>query len=95
MDRSYENGTYAVMTRQVETAWGVVTHACIRNKDHTDIPWSDKQWIKDTLFGPERVAVEVFPPVEQLVDAANMYHLWVLPEGWVLPFGLVPGGDTK
>lgn len=31
---------------------------------------------------------EVYPREADLVDCANMYHLWVLPEGHVLNFGL-------
>jgi hypothetical protein len=46
------------------------------------------QRIKNELAGPERVAVEVYPPVSQLVDHANMYHLWVFEAGFALPFGL-------
>lgn len=88
IDRCYtdENHEYAVMIRKVETQWGIVEHAAIRNRDSSDIPWREKQRIKDELFGPERTAVEVFPARSQLVDEANMYHLWVLPIGMELPF---------
>lgn len=96
MDRAYTDGTYAVMTRPVPTEWGVVTHACIRNADSTDIPWAEKQRIKDELFGPDRTALEVFPDSEELVDVANMYHIWVLPAGMKLPFTLYePRGEQK
>jgi hypothetical protein len=52
--------------------------------------WPDLQRIKDTLpvGGPERIAIEVYPRDSELVDDANMYHLWLLPEGFDLPFGL-------
>ncbi|GAB6463893.1 hypothetical protein bcgnr5390_17090 [Bacillus luti] len=86
LDRAYSNGKYAVMIRKVETEWGIVEHACIRNAANTDIPWKDKQRIKDELFGKERTAIEVFPKQSELVDEANMYHIWVLPEGMDLPF---------
>lgn len=33
-------------------------------------------------------AVEVFPATRDLVDVANMYHLWVLPKSVQLPFTL-------
>lgn len=80
---------YAVLVYDVLTDWGPVMHLAVRR--HTakaDIPWADKQRIKDHVAGPERVAVEVFPPRSELVDAANMYHLWVMPEGFTLPWGL-------
>lgn len=88
LDRAYSNGKYAVMTRKIETEWGEVIHACIRNVDNTDIPWAEKQLIKDELLGKERIAIEVFPKRSELVDHANMYHLWVLPAGMKLPFGI-------
>lgn len=56
--------------------------------------WSEKQRIKDELIGPERLAVEVFPPRSELVDQADAYHLWVLPEGFTLPFGVEETTDV-
>jgi len=90
LDRVYrdEKGLFVVMIRSVETEWGMVEHACMRNAAGTDIPWSEKQRIKNELFGHERIAVEVFPKESELVDAANMYHLWVLPVEMTLPFGI-------
>lgn len=87
-DKAYSNGKYAVMTRNIQTEWGQVLHACIRNVASTDIPWREKQRIKNELFGKERIAVEVFPKESELVDAAMMYHLWILPQGMALPFGI-------
>lgn len=55
--------------------------------------WADLQRIKNELVGRERTAVEVFPPDSELVDEARVYHLWVLPEGQRLPFGLGRPGD--
>lgn len=88
LDKAWSDGEYAVMSRQIDTEWGKVDHVCIRNVDSTDIPWAAKQRIKNELFGRERTAIEVFPAESQLVDAANMYHLWVLPEKMQLPFTL-------
>ncbi|WP_059048705.1 DUF7694 domain-containing protein [Paenibacillus senegalimassiliensis] len=88
LDRAYTDGEYAVMSRVVETEWGQVVHACIRNAENTDIPWAEKQRIKNELLGEERIALEVFPKNSELVDQANMYHLWVLPAGMKLPFGI-------
>ncbi len=84
----YENDGYVCLTRELKTKWGNVIHCAFRNKAGTDIPWSTKQWIKDSLFGKERVAVEVFPAENRLVDKANMYHLWIFEKGFELPFGI-------
>lgn len=83
-----ELSEYAVMSREIETEWGFVEHVCIRNSDNTDIPWREKQRIKNELFGKDRTAIEVFPTETELVDEANMYHIWVLPKGFTIPFTL-------
>lgn len=90
LDRVYRNKSskYVVMIRSVETEWGSVEHACIRNAESTDISWAEKQRIKNEIFGKETIAIEVFPKESLLVDEANMYHIWVLPENMNLPFGL-------
>lgn len=90
----WKNHVFAVLVRTVQTACGPVQHAAIRNVSETDIPWAAMQRIKDEIFGPRRVAVEVFPPADELVDEANMYHLWILPEGFALPFTLTGGGHV-
>lgn len=88
-DKVYtQSGEHAVMTRDIDTAWGLVTHACIRNAAGTDIPWAEKQRIKNEIFGAEQQAVEVFPKESELVDEANMYHLWILPPDMEIPFSL-------
>ena len=51
------------------------------------ITWDDLQALKD-YFWPERIAVEVFPPKDKIVDVADMRWIWVLPKGAVLPFNL-------
>lgn len=89
MNRSYTyNGEYAAITREINTEWGKVIHCAFRNKDGTEITWKEKQWLKDSLFGEDRVAIEVFPQKDRLVDAANMYHIWVFEKGFELPFGI-------
>lgn len=79
---------YCAMTREIDTIWGKVIHCCFRNLEGNDIPWAEKQWIKDSLFGNDRLAIEVFPAQSRLVDEANMYHIWVFEKGFELPFGI-------
>lgn len=89
MDRAYTNGTYSVIVRTLKTEYGLCKHAAIRNIDSTEIKWSEKQEIKNKIFGKNYVAVEVFPADDDLVDEANMYHLWVLPLQYKFPFNLM------
>ena len=79
---------YIAMFRTIQTEFGEVKHVCIRNTAGTDIPWVEKQKIKNELFGKEAQAIEVFPKESLLVDEANMYHLWILPDDYTIPFGL-------
>lgn len=89
LKRACLNSVYSVQFFERASDWGTIDHLLISRHDQgLHFSWSDLQRIKDELCGPERVAVEVFPPQSQLVDDAPIRHLWVLPEGFDLPFGL-------
>ena len=62
MDEAYRevNGEYAVLVRTLNTKLGTVKHAAIRNATETDITWSEKQRIKNEIFGEEKQAIEFF-----------------------------------
>ncbi len=85
----YLNNRYSVQISDQETKWGTVVHLWIRRHDgQMPRAWMDLQRIKNELIGENRVAVEVFPAVDNFRNSANMAHLWVLPEGMNLPFTL-------
>lgn len=48
------------------------------------ISWDELQQIKNAVGFSEYDAVEVYPKASDLVNVANMRHLWILPEP--LPF---------
>lgn len=98
MDRAWisEDQKYSVMSRLLRTEWGKVEHVTItaeegvgRSDGSGDIPWAVKMEIKNDLFGEKRVAVEVFPTQDRLVDVCDCYHLWVFEKGFQLPFGIL------
>lgn len=60
-----------------------------------DLSWQEKQQIKDELFGENRVAIEIFPKANRLIDTADVYHLWVFDKKFNLPFGIHPKELTK
>lgn len=106
MDRCWTSDDgYQVTSRLIRTEWGKVEHASIiwmkpgddRNSvnGERDIPWKIKQEIKNELFGKKRVAIEVFPTEKNCVDIMDVYHLWILPEGFVIPFGIHPTRDVQ
>jgi hypothetical protein len=67
-------------------------HLSFKRNDRAAVrDWRHFQAIKNEVAGPEREAIEIFPPESNLVDAANEYHLFVLPEGVQSPLGFDGG----
>lgn len=67
-------------------------HLSIKRRDRQPImDWRALQQIKTDLMGEAREALQLFPAESRLVDEANQWHLWVLPEGAMAPFGFVDG----
>lgn len=92
IERFILNDRMSVQVYLTPTEWGEVMHLVIRPYDGLRLTWYDCQEAKDQSAGPERVAVEVYPARSELHDEGlPVYHLWVLPEGKRLPFGLGPG----
>lgn len=50
------------------------------------ITWDELMWLKAEAGYAAAWCVEVYPPDNEVIDVANMRHLWVLPEppayGW-------------
>jgi len=86
--RAVSNQVLSVQFAKVDTAWGDVIHLFLRRHDQQPMIWRDAQRVKNELVGTDRVAVEVYPAADRVVDDANIYHLWVLPKHFVLPFSL-------
>ena len=96
---------YQVCSRLLRTEIGNVEHVTIlkttdnmseklKGDGSLDIPWAVKQEIKNELFGKDMTAIEVFPEENRLVDVCDVYHLWILPKKFKMPFGIHPK-DTK
>lgn len=77
------NAVFSVLVRPL--ASGVV-HLAISSLSGARPTWWEAQRIKNELAGELATAVEVYPPQAEVVDGADMYHLWVLPDP--LPFSL-------
>jgi hypothetical protein len=85
--RCFSNNRYVVMIDdKAKTDKGIAILAMIQMHGDTPIPnhWRELQNIKNELFGPETIGVEFFPAESQLVDAHNIYWLWIFDDG-VLP----------
>lgn len=85
-EKVYLNSSFIVQVYDCPTSWGQTKRVMIRwNDARPEIGWAMLQRIKNDIFGPERVALEVFPAESNKQDVANMYWLWLLPEGFDCP----------
>lgn len=81
----WRNNRYTVIQKDLDDG---MTWLSIRHNDRKAIrDWRHFQRIKNELCGPEREGIELYPAESRLVDEANQYHLWVLPEGMRVPVG--------
>lgn len=79
------NNRYVVIRKEMDNGY---TWLSIRHVDRKPIrDWRHFQRIKNELCGKEREGFELYPADSRLVDEANQYHLWVLPEGEQIPIG--------
>lgn len=91
--QAFRNNLYSVQvfqrkmngSEQLAALFGIRAHVGAMSSKMT---WAIKQRIKNELAGSERLAFEVYPPVSELVDDADMYWLWIMPEGERMPFKL-------
>lgn len=85
VDHARRNRVFSVLVRDA----GSAIHLGISSLSGDRPTWHEMQRIKNELAGPDLTAVEVYPPAEEVVDEAEMFHLWVLPVP--LPFSLYRG----
>jgi hypothetical protein len=82
---TWANGEYVVIKKDFPNG---MTHLSIRRQDRKACrDWRDFQAIKNQLCGPEREAIELYPAESRVVDTANQFHLWAMPEGVKLQIG--------
>lgn len=87
LSTAHRNGVFAVLERTLPNG---VRHLAISSLSGVRPSWWEAQRIKDELAGQGATAIEVYPPRNEVVDGADMFHLWVLTDP--LPFGLSAGG---
>lgn len=93
--RAVRNDFWIVQMYEFDCATGHLQHLMIRSVAFPNGPgsghepsWQELQRIKNELCGPEFEAVQCYPRQRDVMDQADMYHLFVMPEGKGLPFGL-------
>jgi hypothetical protein len=94
MEAVYTNGEYYVEKWHCHPDHSADYRLAIKRADKKPIhSWSVLQRIKNEIMGPERIAIEVYPKESELVDTANIYHLWVMWELVEFPWKLYPPLD--
>ncbi len=80
---AHRNRVFSVLDRTLPNG---VRHLAVTSLTQVRPSWWEMQRIKNEIAGEECTAVEVYPPQGDVVDGADMFHIWVLPSG--LGFGL-------
>jgi len=70
------------VSRFQHSVYGDCIHLWIRRHDNRPMGWTELQRTKNEILGHDAVAVQVFPKQADVIDAANMYHLWQLGQGF-------------
>lgn len=90
VSRAHRCAVFAVLE---SPAPGGVIHLAVSSLSGVRPTWHEMQRIKNRIAGPEATAVEVYPPHDQVVNGADMFHIWVLPGP--LPFSLSETGFRR
>jgi hypothetical protein len=86
--KAHKNKVFSVLDRTLPNG---VRHLAVASLSGIRPSWREMQRIKDELAGCASTAVEVYPPATEIVDQADMFHIWVLTER--LPFTLAVPSD--
>ena len=103
---SFENNKYGVFLKTTKSAgfamlgpdgkpqdMDIVHLIVVRlDKKNIEIPWAEKQAIKNELLGPMTEAVELLPAEMRRMSSIPDYqtHIWALTPGAQMPLGLIP-----
>lgn len=87
---AHRNGVFCVLERDLPDGG---RHLMINSLSNTRPTWWEAQRLKNEIAGEGATAVEVYPPQSEVVDAADAYHLWVLPHPF--PHSLRPAAPAE
>jgi hypothetical protein len=77
-DAVYTDETFIVERHHVLGSRPFEFRIVVHRRDKRPIgDWRTLQDAKNQVVGPEREAIQVFPPESEVTDTVNHYHLWV------------------
>ena len=94
MQRGLKNKWLSVLIRDIYFRWQSAAismhgiHAAYRTASETELSWRERQSLKTHIFGPQAVGLEIMPREDRIVDDAPMFHMWIFPDGYPMPFGI-------
>ncbi len=94
MQRGLKNRWLSVLLRDIYCRWDPAAkpthgvHAAYRTVSETELSWRERQSLKTHIFGAQAVGLEIMPREDRVVDEAPMFHMWVFPDGFPMPFGI-------
>lgn len=62
-----------------QTAFGFALYIKVRRHDEKEMSWTDVLYVFNDRY-PGQWAVQCFPPMDEVLDEANVYHLFVLEQ---------------
>lgn len=96
VESTWKNNTYLVMIEPDEYEGERVDHLWIQRHDgRPERDWEQLQVIKNELCHPLREGVEFYPNEALKINERNIYHIYVLPFGVELPFGMQKAMDRE
>ncbi len=94
MQRGLRNKWLCVLLRDIYCRWDPAAkpthgvHAAYRTASETELLWFERQSLKTHIFGAQAVGLEIMPAEDRVIDDAPMFHMWVFPDGFAMPFGI-------
>jgi hypothetical protein len=85
---AHKNKVFCVLDRPLTD----VTHLAVTSLSGVRPTWHEMQRIKNEIAGFPATAVEVYPPAHEVVDEADMFHIWVVAP---LPFSIYRKGASE
>jgi hypothetical protein len=73
VESAHRNAVFCVLSRPIHDGH---YHLAISSLSGVRPTFHEMQRIKNEILGYEATAVEVYPPQSDLVDDADMFHLW-------------------
>jgi hypothetical protein len=72
---AHRNRVFSVLDRTLKNG---IRHLAVTSLSQERPSWWEMQRIKNEIAGEDATAVEVYPPQTEVVDGADMFHIWVV-----------------